>query len=84
VYVNGEQLNEPYINEPCTRASCADRVWPTLAEDEYFVMGDNRNHSSDSRSFGPVKREFIVGEALLRYWPPADWGIVTRIRADGP
>jgi signal peptidase I len=42
-------------------------------------MGDNRNHSSDSRAFGPITRNVIVGEALLRYWPPQDWGIV---RAD--
>jgi signal peptidase I len=40
------------------------------------MMGDNRNHSSDSRAFGPVNRSFIVGEALIRYWPPQDWGII--------
>lgn len=67
VYVNGEALNEPYINEACT-LSCADNLWRMNAG-EYFVMGDNRNHSSDSRAFGVVERQFIVGEALLRYWP---------------
>jgi len=77
VYVNGQPLDEPYINEPCTPARCPDRVWE-LGPDQFFVMGDNRNHSSDSRSFGPVDRQFIVGEALVRYWPPSDWGIVTR------
>jgi signal peptidase I len=76
VYVNGALLDEPYINEPCTPTHCADRVWE-LTTDEYFVMGDNRNHSSDSRAFGAVPQRLIIGEALIRYWPPQDWGFVT-------
>ncbi len=72
VYVNGDALTEDYINEPCRESRCRDASW-ALEGDEYFVMGDNRNHSSDSRAFGPVKREFIVGEALVRYWPPTEW-----------
>jgi signal peptidase I len=79
VYVNGVALEEPYINEPCSASSCRDEVFPTLQENQYFVMGDNRNHSQDSRAFGVVDRQFIVGEALVRYWPPSDWGIVNRI-----
>lgn len=79
VYVNGQLLDEPYINEPCNQYRCADNLWQ-LGPDEYFVMGDNRNHSNDSRAFGPIHRSNIIGEALLRYWPPSDWGIVTRIR----
>lgn len=75
VYVNGDLLNEPYINEPCDPSHCPDESW-TLGADEFLVMGDNRNHSSDSRGFGPIPRRVIVGEALLRYWPPQDWGIV--------
>jgi len=75
VYINGQELYEPYINEPCTAGSCPNRTWQ-LGEDEYFFMGDNRNHSLDSRSFGGVKRERVIGEALVRYWPPQDWGIV--------
>jgi signal peptidase I len=74
VYINGEQLDEPYINEPCTR-NCENRSW-TLGADEYFVMGDNRNRSRDSRSFGPIKRSHVIGEALIRYWPPEDWGLL--------
>lgn len=78
VYVNGQQLNEPYINEPCELRMCGDNSW-TLGPDEYFFMGDNRNHSRDSRVFGGVKRERIIGEALIRYWPPVDWALVSHI-----
>jgi signal peptidase I len=80
VYVNGQRLNESYINEPCSEdnSNCQDNRWE-LGPDEYFVMGDNRNHSQDSRAFGPVSREYIVGEVLVRYWPPSDWGVVSRI-----
>jgi signal peptidase I len=74
VYINGELLDEPYTNEPCTR-NCEDRTWE-LGPDEYFAMGDNRNRSRDSRSFGPVKHSHLIGEALVRYWPPADWGLL--------
>ncbi len=75
VYVNGKKLDEPYINEPCETFACPDHVW-ALNADQFFMMGDNRNHSSDSRVFGPVDRHFIVGEALIRYWPPQNWGII--------
>ena len=82
IHINGEPLDEPYINEPCNpqNASCRDNSWQ-LGSNEYFMMGDNRNHSRDSRAtaVGPVSREFIVGEVLIRYWPPPDWGIVSQI-----
>ncbi len=79
VYVDGVELSEPYTNEACTPGSCPNKTWQ-IGPDQIFVMGDNRNHSQDSRSFGPVDRKFIVGEALLRYWPPQDWAIVRQIR----
>ena len=78
VYVNGVPLEEPYINEPCTPSHCRDNMWE-LGTDEYFFMGDNRNHSNDSRRFGPVNYENIIGETLICYWPPSNWGIVTQI-----
>lgn len=82
VYVNDEVLDEPYINEPCSSGSCQDDTWE-IAPDAYFVMGDNRNHSSDSRSFDAIPRENIVGEVVIRYWPPEDWAIVNRINYPG-
>jgi len=79
VYVNGVPLVEPYIREPCDTSHCRDNIWE-LGENEYFVMGDNRNNSNDSRSFGPVPRENVVGEALIRYWPLERIGIIHRDR----
>lgn len=78
VYINGEIMGEPYINEPCAPRNCADETWQ-LDSDEYFVMGDNRNHSRDSRIFGAIRREHIVGEVIARYWPPGAWGLVNHI-----
>jgi signal peptidase I len=72
-------LEEPYLNEPGQTTARQSRTWE-LGADEYFMMGDNRGNSRDSREFGPVERARIVGEAIVRYWPPTDWGVVTRYR----
>lgn len=47
-----------------------------MPADTFFVMGDNRSHSSDSREFGPIRKETIVGHALFRYWPPNRFGVL--------
>ena len=66
VYINGELLDEPYL--PSAPKS-NNNIDLTLKADEYFVMGDNRLHSFDSRSWGPLKEEKIVGAIRIRFWP---------------
>jgi signal peptidase I len=69
VFIEGESLDEPYLDELDN-----DSYPPTLIPpDEYFVMGDNRNGSSDSRHWGPVPLADIVGKVWFRYWPPSDF-----------
>jgi signal peptidase I len=73
VSVNGVLLDEPYLSGTAT--SCTAYCGPlTLGTDEYFFMGDNRPVSRDSRAFGPVSADQIVGQVILRYWPPARIG----------
>ena len=71
VYVNGRQLDEPYINAPPTY----NGEWQISAE-QLFVLGDNRNNSSDSHSWGPVPLDLIVGKAVFVYWPFESLGVV--------
>ena len=70
IYINGTVLNEAYLSSE-TETVLALRGYGdvTLDKDEYFLLGDNRSQSLDSRTFGPVKREYIVGRTWLRGWP---------------
>lgn len=71
VYVNGSPLDEPYIKDEPGYTLDPEKV----PENNYFVLGDNRNNSSDSRSGWTVKREDIIGKAWLSIWPPDEWGL---------
>jgi signal peptidase I len=74
VYVNGVRLKEPYVpNRFADDHSLAETVLPPH---EYFVMGDHRSISSDSREFGPVDRDLIYGKAVFVYWPMEQVGVV--------
>jgi signal peptidase I len=72
VYVNGVVLDEPYLKNLIR----TDYPLRTVEPGHYFVMGDNRNNSSDSRAFGTIAPQSIVGRAWLVYWPPSDWSTV--------
>lgn len=66
ILINGEVLEESYGKDPISRAGVASEPI-TLEENEYFVLGDNRTVSEDSRTFGPVSSENICGRVILRY-----------------
>ena len=81
IYINGKPLPEDYgkeVMDENTAGIAGKEI--LLAEDEYFVLGDNRNHSADSRSkdVGAIKRNEIVGKAFLRIWPIEDFGILCK------
>lgn len=82
VYVDGAKLDEPYINEYASTSSSGtfEDMYPiTIPEGYYFVMGDNRNHSTDSRSrtVGLIKKDQIYGKALIKYYPFNEFDILT-------
>ena len=71
VMVNGEPVDEPYLPDG---TSTTDFGPVDVAQGEIFVMGDNRSNSDDSRNFGPVSEDKVVGRAFVLIWPPADIG----------
>jgi signal peptidase I len=68
VYINGKRLNEKWV-QPARRDA---ETWPerTIAPGHYFFMGDNRKYSCDSRRWGAVPRDDLIGEVFATYWPP--------------
>lgn len=71
VYVNGQVLNEPYI----AGAPAYSGEWQVL-DGQLFVLGDNRNNSNDSKDWGLLPFDKVVGKAVLIYWPPPFWDVL--------
>jgi len=72
VYVNGSPLDEHYIKEPAG----GDFPYDIIPNEHYFVLGDNRKNSNDSRNGWTVPRQNIIGKVWLSIWPPNRWGFV--------
>ena len=74
VFISNQPLDEPYIVRPGSYSWAAHRVGPG----ELFVLGDNRNMSSDSHNWGMLPQDKVVGKAWISYWPPSLWGAIPR------
>lgn len=74
VYVNDRLVDEPYI----AANPAYEGTW-SVPEAQLFVLGDNRNNSSDSHNWGTVPQDYVVGKAVLIYWPPEQWGLIEHI-----
>ena len=72
VFINNAPLEEKYIQRPGSYT----KPPTTLGPKEYFVLGDNRDNSNDSHTWGPLPKSNIEGKAWLTYWPPKEWGVV--------
>lgn len=78
VILNGVTLKEPYISDKPTHSSDflrEDQEY-TVPEGNFIVLGDNRTGSSDSRTWGELPQDLIIGKAFFRYWPPTATGII--------
>ncbi|MYE55087.1 MAG: signal peptidase I [Chloroflexi bacterium] len=73
--INDERLAESYLRGLPPYLGLEDHEF-ALGDHDYFVMGDNRAHSTDSRHYGPVRRAQIEGKVVCRVWPPLRWGIL--------
>jgi signal peptidase I len=75
--VNGQPVNQTWDTEPCAGGpGCNLPEEITIPPDHYFMMGDNRGQSDDSRFWGPVPRDWIIGQAFFTYWPPDRVGLL--------
>jgi len=74
VYLNGRKQREPFINPSADCDICNLPQEITIPKGMYFMMGDNRGESADSRYWGPIPKKWIVGEAFMTYWPPGRIG----------
>lgn len=76
VLVNDKMLKQPFAGDDAVVKSPSDMQALLIPRGTYFVMGDNRAVSFDSRLFGPVPQKYIYGKAFFRYWPPAAIGAI--------
>jgi len=79
LYINNQMLSESYLDKNMTTPAgnfLTEGVPYLIPDNSYIVLGDNRTASSDSRNFGPVKKDHIIGQAILRYWPLNKIGII--------
>ncbi|MGK2878206.1 MAG: signal peptidase I [Solirubrobacterales bacterium] len=83
VYIDGKKLIEPYINPggscdvpDAVSSDCTYSLDITIPPDSFFMMGDNRDASDDSRYWGPIPKENVIGPAFMTYWPPKRIGLL--------
>lgn len=69
---NGKEVDEPYVR-PCDDSTCNIKTF-TVPAGHFFMMGDNRGNSDDSRFWGPLPRDYVIGRAFATYWPPKKIG----------
>jgi signal peptidase I len=76
VYINGRRQDSSFAELDATCPICNLPTEITIPEDHYFMMGDNRGESADSREWGPVPKKWIIGKAFMTYWPPGRIGFL--------
>jgi signal peptidase I len=76
VYINGKRQDEPFarLDRDCPTCNLPREI--TIPKGEYYMMGDNRGESADSREWGPVPKKWIIGKAFMTYWPPGRIGLL--------
>ncbi|HEX2415179.1 MAG TPA: signal peptidase I [Thermoleophilaceae bacterium] len=76
VYINGRRQRESFarLDPSCGICNLPGEI--TIPDDHYFMMGDNRGESADSREWGPVPKKWIIGKAFMTYWPPGRIGLL--------
>ena len=77
MYIDGKRQKEPFIRpRRRVRASATSPSEITIPKGQYFMMGDNRGESADSREWGPVPKKWMIGQAFVTYWPPEAIGML--------
>jgi signal peptidase I len=74
VYIDGRPQREPFVQPDAQCALCNMPEPIVIPEGQYYMMGDNRGASADSREWGPVPKDNMIGNAFATYWPPSKWG----------